>query len=383
MSLQIVGRVSLFVAISVIIFHGLCLAMEVNEFYVELVRVVKSGDSDGVERMVKQHSEVAQECLKVLRQKVARETAPDRAAGFQVLIEELKEAQALAAGGQDCEEAAELVQRGEQSAIPEVKMTKFARALRLCPSNIEARVGQGDLYRSLGRFIPAVKSYEATLEMSGEDSRALMGLGITLYGSGLYRRSLPFFQKLLELDSANRQVQAYYKIVTGRIDRDTDRIINSEELTDLLWNDGESNLMCMCPYYAKLNARVRLRTVTFPVDSWSLSAQARKQLEELAAALGTPGLRDGYYLIEGHSDSTGKSGYNEWLSLQRARAVKRYLVRSCGLSEPRLGIAGMGENRPWTSNHTSGGRRSNRRIEVLSIVKPENDDSSQIQQSEK
>lgn len=383
MRLQFTERVCVVSGILLMLLHGPCLAMDVNEFYEELVKVVKSGDGEGLERLAKDNKATAQECLRVLKQRLERETNPDRAAGFTIVEQELREVLAILSGTRDCEAAANLVQQGEQSAIPEVKMAKFTRALRLCSSNVDAYVGLGDLNKRLGRFIPAVQSYEAALGLWKDDSRAFLGLGETLYGAGLYRRSLPFFQRLLELDPADRRAREYHKIVTDRIGSDADRIIGSEELVDLLWGDGDSNLMCMCPYFAKLNARVRLRKVTFAVESVKLSAQARRQLKELAAALITPALKDGYYLIEGHADSIGQAGYNGWISVKRARAVKHYLVKRCGVPASQVGVAGMGESRPWTTNQTSRGRRSNRRIEILSIERSEKEAMLNTQPSRK
>jgi outer membrane protein OmpA-like peptidoglycan-associated protein len=65
--------------------------------------------------------------------------------------------------------------------------------------------------------------------------------------------------------------------------------------------------------------------------------------------------------IEGHTDPSGEAGFNERLSLQRAEAVREWLVRR-GVEGGRLKVAGFGSQRPVASNDTEEGRRKNRRV---------------------
>jgi OOP family OmpA-OmpF porin len=66
--------------------------------------------------------------------------------------------------------------------------------------------------------------------------------------------------------------------------------------------------------------------------------------------------------IGGHTDSTGSAALNARLSLQRAQAVKRYLV-SKGVPEAQLKVQGYGPSKPIADNATPEGRAKNRRIE--------------------
>ena len=71
--------------------------------------------------------------------------------------------------------------------------------------------------------------------------------------------------------------------------------------------------------------------------------------------------------IEGHTDNIGADDYNQYLSIMRANAVKRYLIEN-GIAKERLTTKGFGENKPVADNNTSAGRLLNRRIE-FSVVK--------------
>ena len=67
--------------------------------------------------------------------------------------------------------------------------------------------------------------------------------------------------------------------------------------------------------------------------------------------------------ISGHTDNAGDPGLNKALSLERAAAVRDYLVEK-GIEFEKLRIAGWGGTRPVASNATEAGRAKNRRVEL-------------------
>lgn len=70
-------------------------------------------------------------------------------------------------------------------------------------------------------------------------------------------------------------------------------------------------------------------------------------------------------LLEGHTDSTGPSSYNQKLSKSRADAVMKVLIDHFGISTDRIRTTGMGESQPIASNETDDGRAQNRRVEAI------------------
>lgn len=70
--------------------------------------------------------------------------------------------------------------------------------------------------------------------------------------------------------------------------------------------------------------------------------------------------------IEGHTDRQGKGQDNQALSLNRANAVKSYLV-SKGVPAHQLEAIGMSELNPIADNETPEGRARNRRVELIVI----------------
>jgi outer membrane protein OmpA-like peptidoglycan-associated protein len=65
--------------------------------------------------------------------------------------------------------------------------------------------------------------------------------------------------------------------------------------------------------------------------------------------------------INGHTDDEGDAEYNRKLSLDRARAVGKYMLKR-GVAK-RVKVVGHGENHPVASNDTEEGKAQNRRIE--------------------
>ncbi len=66
--------------------------------------------------------------------------------------------------------------------------------------------------------------------------------------------------------------------------------------------------------------------------------------------------------IGGHTDSRGAAEFNNSLSLERARAVRNYLIAN-GVDSDRVTAQGFGSTKPIADNNTVDGRQRNRRIE--------------------
>jgi len=105
------------------------------------------------------------------------------------------------------------------------------------------------------------------------------------------------------------------------------------------------------------------RAIQFKPDSPEILESSKEELERLYNQIN--GTR--YTLqINGHTADVGSSGAQLLLSLERARAVKEYLV-SRGISERRLRIEGYGGSQPVADNRTDEGKARNRRVEFVII----------------
>ena len=70
-------------------------------------------------------------------------------------------------------------------------------------------------------------------------------------------------------------------------------------------------------------------------------------------------------VINGHTDSVGKDGYNQQLSEDRAKAVANWFFTRGYLSPAKTITQGFAATRPAAPNTTAGGRAKNRRVEIF------------------
>lgn len=104
--------------------------------------------------------------------------------------------------------------------------------------------------------------------------------------------------------------------------------------------------------------------IRFPRDSYQLNADARGALDEFARKVKELG-RGLYLEIQGHTDDTGPSQYNDMLGQLRAETVRRYLSRQHGLPLGRMSTISYGDTLPVASNRTREGRAQNRRVVIV------------------
>lgn len=108
---------------------------------------------------------------------------------------------------------------------------------------------------------------------------------------------------------------------------------------------------------------IRLKGMQFPVGQAIIMPQNYPLLTKVQRAIRTFG--DPNVVIEGHTDSTGSDEVNEYLSQQRAEAVRQYMVANQTIARERIMAVGYGSLRPLASNATTTGRAQNRRIDVI------------------
>ncbi|MDD1781721.1 OmpA family protein [Enterovibrio sp. ZSDZ35] len=103
-----------------------------------------------------------------------------------------------------------------------------------------------------------------------------------------------------------------------------------------------------------------LASVHFGFDKSSLTPTGKKILSGIIDAIkrGSAPLS-----LSGHTDSVGSHTYNLTLGLQRAEAVKAYLVEA-GSGDTKINTVSRGETNPVATNKTAAGRAENRRVEV-------------------
>ena len=113
---------------------------------------------------------------------------------------------------------------------------------------------------------------------------------------------------------------------------------------------------------------IRLKAIQFPVGKDFILPSNYPLLSKVQRAIRIFG--EPHVVIEGHTDSTGSDELNEYLSQQRAEAVRAYFVANGTLPDRRIVAVGYGSKRPLASNQTPEGRAINRRIDLMIVPPP-------------
>jgi outer membrane protein OmpA-like peptidoglycan-associated protein len=107
--------------------------------------------------------------------------------------------------------------------------------------------------------------------------------------------------------------------------------------------------------------------VEFDVNSAELTPASEKTLDTLGQALNSETLKPCCFEIDGYTDATGGTGYNQKLSEERAQSVIDYLSNHDGIERERMMPKGFGKTHPRASNTTEEGRQKNRRVQVVNL----------------
>ncbi len=95
----------------------------------------------------------------------------------------------------------------------------------------------------------------------------------------------------------------------------------------------------------------------FGFDATVVRPEGRTALDAFASELA--GVQYSHVVIEGHTDRLGSTQYNEKLSMQRAEAVKDYLVRNGRVDPSKIAAVAKGESEPVTQPQDCKGNTKN------------------------
>lgn len=106
------------------------------------------------------------------------------------------------------------------------------------------------------------------------------------------------------------------------------------------------------------------KNIQFEYDSHVLKTDSYTILDHISREMRKD--NSAQFIIDGHASIEGTAEYNMELSIDRANAVKLYLVNS-GIPADNLTVNGYGATRPTASNDTEAGRAQNRRVEIKHV----------------
>ncbi len=105
--------------------------------------------------------------------------------------------------------------------------------------------------------------------------------------------------------------------------------------------------------------------ISFEFGSARISRASAKLLGRIATVLASPEAATVRFRIVGHTDGVGRPEDNLRLSLQRATAVRDYLVKQARMDAGRFEVAGRGATE--LLNKTNPAAAENRRVEIANL----------------
>jgi outer membrane protein OmpA-like peptidoglycan-associated protein len=107
---------------------------------------------------------------------------------------------------------------------------------------------------------------------------------------------------------------------------------------------------------------MRAKTAVLAAIWNTLTTNAKQDLDKLADAVKS---NKRYFIaVEGYTDKTGSTQYNEVLSRHRADSVMEYLVAQQEVPIYRIHTIGLGEQKPVDEGRGREANAKNRRVEV-------------------
>jgi OOP family OmpA-OmpF porin len=116
-----------------------------------------------------------------------------------------------------------------------------------------------------------------------------------------------------------------------------------------------------CPETVAAEPSFNYKNILFEFNSSVLKTASYSVLDEISREMKKyPSMS---FNLNGHSSAEGTDKRNMTLSIDRATAVKSYLVTS-GINASNLTAKGFGESMPISLNDTEANRQLNRRVEI-------------------
>ncbi len=105
-------------------------------------------------------------------------------------------------------------------------------------------------------------------------------------------------------------------------------------------------------------------TVLFDKYQASIRSTAADNLNQISASI-KKRYNGAEVQVYGFADATGPEPANKEMAMQRANAVREWLVANSGIPQDRISVHSEGENNPVATNATEAGRQQNRRVLIV------------------
>ncbi len=267
------------------------------------------------------------------------------------------------------EEAVRLYRQGTPDYPKVAELLKKAKAQ--CPNWSAPSRYLGDVFAKQKKYDEAVKYYHEAVKIDDRDFEAYLYLGDAYHDSGKTIHALRFYSKGIDLLESNLRLKGEH----------LDLLQNYQKKRTLLAKDhpyqDETKLSNALDKEnaKKLGVRPKIDTyIEFETGAAKIDEDWQAQADTVAEVLKKDVMQKYRVIIQGHTDIRGSAESNYRLSLQRAEAVKSYLLETGVSPDSVFEVQGKGEDYPLPQNDGESDEawhRRNRRVVFVSCGKDE------------
>lgn len=105
-----------------------------------------------------------------------------------------------------------------------------------------------------------------------------------------------------------------------------------------------------------------LTSLEFEFNSINIIPKEGRRIRELCSDLMQATVEGAIVNLVGHADGVGSEQYNNSLSIERARAVQKFIINECNINRSSIVFSGVGEYQPLDSKHPLSS--ANRRVSI-------------------
>ena len=227
-------------------------------------------------------------------------------------------------------------------------------------------IERGNILEERGTYQEAVNAYTRAIECDPGCADAYLKRGTALFSEKKTNCSKSLDDLTAAIKLAPKNADAYYQrgIINyyminneqARKDMETAAALGHKGALEWLTPKTETKQTEGTPLNVK-------PAVYFDHNKSNIKPSYHKLLGKAGAVLNGESSRISI-MLSGYTDSTGTEKYNDALSMERANAVKVYLMQNFRISLERITVKAYGESMPIASNDTEEGRALNRRVEI-------------------
>ena len=262
------------------------------------------------------------------------------------------------------------------SALDPEKERRYRAALEQAPSNPRLLFNLALLLQAGGRYAEAIPLYRDVLKQNPDDAITHYNLAnvlLALDDPGNWQSSAWHFRQFIfyadsnaRIDKARKALQRLEANLASLYSPYRNTHLSRTRLIEILGRPGYTDNVRGSSKYD--GPRVPLM-LNFAVQSAELTAAARQQLDDVAAALKISTLQNEHIQIEGYTDSHEHPEFEVRMRYagQRAERVKQYFQQVHGLPAEHFTTRAFADLEIISANNTPQGRAANRRVELYNL----------------